>query len=453
MTAFMRSQFFRWAFLALVFFIPLGTKKFLFSFATPFSNFYTSEYTAAFLFGSDLLLFVALIACALIWRKESVSTEPFDGPAVPGQLLAAFLFLALLSLVFADYLPFGIYSLLRLLSAVLAGVLAWRLIRSGGVTVRHITGAFAASAVFQGALAVLQFSKQGSVGLSWLGEATALGPATPGIAAIAVDGLQFLRAYGTLPHANLLAGFLVLGVLALAYLFLTSERIAGRILSIAGLVVVLAGELLTFSRSGWIVTAFALAALFALTLGSAIFRRRALALMLATSLSLLLLFAALQFAVVPRAYLSGGEEPVRDRLLMNTMGVSLIASQPWGVGVGNQLFYSYDEGMFHKFGLTARGQWQPIHNLYLLVAAETGVAGLAAFLALVLAALWGGGWRENLARGIFGIALLSLLLFGLFDHFLWDLHTGRLMLWTTLGIVLGLSSKTAQVEEKVDPHT
>lgn len=446
MTTLTREQFLRWAFLALIFSIPLGTKKFLFSFATPFSNFYTSEYTAAFLYGSDLLLLFALVVLAFTLRRVPARLDRLDtsdrSPRA-GWFLAAFLLLTLFSMVFADYPAFGVYAFFRLFGAVVVGVFAWWMVRSGTATVRHIAGAFAASAVFQGVLAVLQFSKQGSVGLSWLGEAVALGPATPGVATIIVEGLPFLRAYGTLPHANLLAGFLVLGILALAYFFLTSERLLARALVAAGLVAVLAGLLLTFSRSGWIVAAGALVALFAFTLGNVAYWQRAMVFMVMTALSLSLLIGALQFAVFPRAHFAADEGPVRDRVVYNEMGLSLIAAAPWGVGLGNQLFYAYDRGIFHEFGLTARGQWQPIHNLYLLVAVETGLLGLAAFLALVLTALWGGGRRDHLARAIFSVALLSLLLFGLFDHFLWDLQAGRLMLWAVLGILLGLGARSS----------
>ena len=33
-------------------------------------------------------------------------------------------------------------------------------------------------------------------------------------------------------------------------------------------------------------------------------------------------------------------------------------------------------------------------------------------------------------------ALVSLLVFGLFDHFLWTIQPGRLMLWVVIGIAV-----------------
>lgn len=445
-----RERLLRWTFLAFLFSIPLGTKKFLASFATPFSNVYTSEYTAAFLFGSDLLLLLVL-ALLLFYAPlplRGVLRREDRGPATPLAFLIGF---ALFSLFTASYLSFGAYALLRFLGALAAGALAWWCVRSGTVAFRHSAGALGASAVFQAAIAVLQFSRQGSVGLWWLGETAALGPETPGIAGIIVDGLSFLRAYGTLPHANILAGFLILGVLALAYLFLSEERSSVRVVVAGGLVMVLAGLVLTFSRSGWIVGIGALGALFLFTLWSKVSPRRIAALFLIVLFSLALLLGALRFAVFPRAHLSADDAPVRDRWTMNEMGLALVASEPWGVGLGNQLFYSYDQRLFHKFGLTARGQWQPVHNLYLLMAAEIGIGGLIAFLALLLALVRRGTWRGNLARGVGGIALLSLLIFGLADHFLWDLQAGRLMLWSVLGILLGLGASPRRSMDRISP--
>ena len=36
--------------------------------------------------------------------------------------------------------------------------------------------------------------------------------------------------------------------------------------------------------------------------------------------------------------------------------------------------------------------------------------------------------------------LAALLLFGLFDHFLWDLQLSSLMLWVVIGILLGVDN-------------
>lgn len=434
--------FIRILLIALFVAIPFGTKKFLFSFATPFSNFYTSEYTSAFLFGTDLIILAcgALLLAGMSFRALLGFVKRHRGIST---LLTVLLLSVLISVALSNYPAFAGYAFFRFAIAGLAGLVAWSALRRGIVEVRHVMGALAVSAVFQAIVAFLQFTLQRSVGLRWLGETLALGSHTPGIATVLTDGVQLLRSYGTLPHANVLAAFLVLGLVALCYLFLTTDRLGGRARAIAGVIIVETGLLLTFSRSGWIVAAVAVVAVLAIGFMDRARRHRAWMLTFALALSLAILIGALQAIIVPRATLSAGEGPVRDRLRYNEMGVAIIAARPLGVGMGNELFYAYDRGMFQTHGLPARGQWQPIHNLYLLAGSEIGIVGLACLMALFFVGFRNVWRRHTMETNMVVLMFASLLLFGLFDHFLWDLQAGRLMLWSTLGIMWGISARSS----------
>jgi hypothetical protein len=90
---------------------------------------------------------------------------------------------------------------------------------------------------------------------------------------------------------------------------------------------------------------------------------------------------------------------------------------------------------------------EPVHNVPLLVLAETGVGGSAAVIAFglaILAVAWG---RRGLNRtgSIVSAALISLLSLSLFDHFLWSQSTGRL--WFALVFGLWLSKITLRVDQ------
>ena len=94
-------------------------------------------------------------------------------------------------------------------------------------------------------------------------------------------------------------------------------------------------------------------------------------------------------------------------------------------------------------------EFQPTHNLYILIAAEIGTLGLAAFLAFVLFLVI-SNWQSVIGKfsGSLEIItnyqlLISILLFGLFDHFSWDLWQGQLMLWVILGILMGISAHSS----------
>ena len=88
-------------------------------------------------------------------------------------------------------------------------------------------------------------------------------------------------------------------------------------------------------------------------------------------------------------------------------------------------------------GLPAE-QYQPVHNIYLLIYAETGLFGLIAFLGFLFAMLFEftrrTGFREPYHVS-FILVFGSLLVFGLFDHFLWTIQTGSLLFWLTAGLL------------------
>lgn len=436
------STLLRWSFFVALFAIPFGTSKFFFSFETPFTNFYTSEYTSAFLFGTDLLFLALFIIAGFFYLATRIhSNSPSRLSRAATICFGIFLLGAFASVWLADERTFAIYSFVRLLFAAAVGYTVWWVHARGHVLWRETVAVIAFSATVQAIIAFVQFAFQKSVGLRYLGETVALGPATPGVAGIVVEGERFLRAYGTMPHANILAGFLVLGLVALCYLLLRNERWWTRMLMVGGIVVVEAGLLLTFSRSGWIVAVFAVVATLVMALSRREYRRRAYGLAFSLLISTTLLVSALGFFVLPRAHLGGGEESVRDRLAYNRIGAAIIAEKPLGVGIGNELFYAYEQEMFSAYHLPAQGQWQPVHNLYLLIGSEVGVVSLVAFLGALLVILVGAMRRKDIEIYVGVIMFASLLIFGLFDHFLWDLQAGRLMLWSVLGMMGGIGAK------------
>ena len=131
-------------------------------------------------------------------------------------------------------------------------------------------------------------------------------------------------------------------------------------------------------------------------------------------------------------------------IIPNYNGFELIKKNPFGVGLGNQVIYSVKNNIYQNSGMVRPWEWQPIHNIYLLMASEIGIFGFLAFSFFILN-LFGinqylskdFGSVLNLENYIPKIMLLALLAFGLVDHFLWTLEPGRLMLWVVVGVVMG----------------
>lgn len=471
--------------LLFLFFIPFGVKKFILSFTGEIS-----ELSSAFLYGTDILL-VAIFLLFFFYTRlfkgqmiisrtgnstikncsdvlKNIGIENWAGLG----LFFIFLFLAFVSVFLAADTWLAFYHFLRLLLAAVAGFLIALFLGGNIVSMRDAAVAIGASSVFQSIIGFFQFLRGKSVGLKYLGEAV-IAEGTGNVARVAVDGAHFLRAYGTMPHANILAAFLILGLISLLYLFLHCLR-QGKLLRFAaarialissGIFIILLGLALTFSRSGWIVAIISL--LFFLLL---FFIRKSEGvslqpLILVLSLSFALIFFLLGWTIIPRAHLERSDPSVDYRILYNKMGVQLILDNPLGVGIGNQTLVSKDREMYQSLGIAKSSDWQPVHNIYLLMASEIGIFGLLAFLSFmaVLAFEKLKSWRligsclpgtdsplvKKLARprqasgeaggirNLTVVMLASLLLFGFFDHFLWTLQSGRLMLWLAIGLVIG----------------
>jgi len=84
----------------------------------------------------------------------------------------------------------------------------------------------------------------------------------------------------------------------------------------------------------------------------------------------------------------------------------------------------------------------PVHNMYLLVLGELGMIGLLVLLTVVAwhMSFLGHSRRPELIWA--GAGVISLLIIGLFDHYLWSLHFGVLLFWLTLGIFYRFIQKT-----------
>jgi O-antigen ligase len=321
------------------------------------------------------------------------------------------------------------------------------------------------SALTQAGVGIVQFSKQGSVGLSRFGEPVLIS-SQGSSSTVRAEGGRFLRAYGTFPHPNVLAGFLAIGLGALGYLYVSCEEKikekfgkewakrrwkredilkAGKIyffskyffyrMLIAGAFFVTTfGLAVTFSRSGWIAGLVVVSLLAFLTMVRSFGAGLRLAvLVIACSVCTYLILSPI---ILPRADISKNEPAVQDRLVYARIGFEIARDNPMGVGVGNQVLYGVSDARYKDHDLRYVWQWEPVHNLYLLIADEIGWIGVLSFISFILVLAF-RLLRNRSREAVLAIALLAgILTAGLFDHYLWTLQPGRLMLWVVVGLAL-----------------
>jgi O-antigen ligase len=257
-------------------------------------------------------------------------------------------------------------------------------------------------------LSLVQLLSQKTLGgpFWFLGERS-FSATSPGIALFNLFGRQLMRPYASFGHPNQMAGFV-----------LTSLPLIGGWGVLFGFLTLIA----SFSKG-------ALASLVVIGL-IFLFRKR-----LKSSLKILpvgLVVISLFLPVVALKNSCSYPRSVSQRLELSALAGEIFGQQPiTGVGLGN-----FIPSAAFKPGIS----WflQPVHNIYLLVAAETGLLGLLVFSCLLFKLM-----KKLLAKEKWGLAfsLLAILLTGLVDHYWLTLQQTQLLFAIVIGAGLTKDEK------------
>lgn len=377
-------------------------------------------------FISDFLL-IPLVLWAVY--KKQVSKQ---------SALLCFLVVALISILLSDNssypLSYWRWAHLALASMLVFTMSAWR------VSLKSVALVVIFSAVLECGIAIPQYLTQHQLGLKFLGEkslvtqhATTAHFQMPNKTLTSIDHVfsggeassSVIRAYGTLPHPNILGGFLVFSIFMSLYLYERSSKKGWIAVALFLQVITL---FITYSR----------AALFALMGGLVIWmilhviKEKKMPSVwkpaaLGAILSLLLFYPQLLHRGGLFSYNQSAVESDQMRLSMQKVALSIIKDHPWfGVGFNNYLlaFQSYAEGL----------NVQPIfvHNIYLLIAAETGLIGLGWFLMFCGFIIYRGWRQRDSLEGRTLLALfLAILAIGAADYYPMVIQQTRLVFFLT----------------------
>ena len=269
----------------------------------------------------------------------------------------------------------------------------------------------------QSLLAIAQFIKGSTLGFWILGERT-FSISTPGIAKFDFRGQQFLRPYGTFPHPNVLAAFMVIIVLLLVWSHRQS-RDSGIHTGFSILLAMLT-TLITVSRTALVAGVFC----------SLVLLSKKWKLVFLIGVTILL----------PVFYTRFSSAFNFDALsLIRREEQSVVAFKLWldyplfGVGLNNFIPAASDQLLSGPSRFL-----QPVHNIFLLSLAETGLIGLSGFLILIgfpvfmLFKLRTKNYELRTLLLVWGI----IIFLGLFDHYFLTLPQGYRLLFLVWGISL-----------------
>ncbi len=422
------------------------------------------EYGTVSLYAVDLLFLALLIVFILLqWRDK---TKLWQNVLTQKLWLVAVFFIAWwnILMIATDAQSNTPYQILRLFEvALFMGMIRW-----GPVNIQRLSFAFLTGAVIQAMIGINQFILQESMGPNkWLG-VSGHDPSQLGTAVVDTGWYRWLRAYGTLPHPNMLGGFLALALIIAAEWYFDLQR---RVLQasaaasaavkrlraemtgcIRAFVILLAGLAASVSRSAAI-GAFIGLGLYGFLrwkIGPSEIKR---AVKIASGK--LLLIGGILVVILGLTYLSvfytraiadGRLEAksLSERGAQFSQAWEIIKQHPiGGVGLGN-----YTSALSQLIPEQPSWYYQPVHNIYLLLIAELGMLGW-----LIIAGLGYWMWREwrKIRSGSLGASqwaylyfsmLCILLIIGLFDHYLLSLPFGLWLIGLAVGVYLRSSKGT-----------
>ncbi len=296
-----------------------------------------------------------------------------------------------------------------------------------------------------------QFFLQHEVGLKWLGEKSmkyCTFPLPSGerwifdrLFHVKTEMTHIKRICGTVANPNVLGGFLFCSLLSSTYLFFTSGNKRCRWFLGGSIVFQIMTLLLSFSRAALLATLLSMTIWFYLQWRAKVRVKKTLILFLA---SIMVCGAVFYPSLASRGgifnYNSQTEEADTERMIYHRIAWKMLKENPvLGVGYNNfQLhtsrFAPSDWPLLHS----------KVHNIYLLIAAETGILGITCFLLFLLAILREAVKNLYSSETMFLFSVVcGLLVIGCCDFYLVQSAFGQ-------GLFLGMTALLYSSRRPVD---
>ncbi len=403
-----------------LFFLPFNIKNFI---ANPIKTEHLTEFNALFLYLSDILI----ISILFLWLIRLIKTKQIKLKKNPlwGYFLILFIVFLFLSLVSSQNPIISLYFLVKISLAI--GLFLYLRLNLTKKIFLNVLKIFTLGGLIQSLIALGQYIFQSSLGLKYLGESV-LASDLAGIAKIDFLASKLTRGYGTLAHPNILACFLLLALYSAIYLSLKDRRVY-----LFSLPIISLGLILTFSRTtlffglAWLIIFFAHNYL--KTKDKKILK------------PILVLFASLAtFSLIFLPYLTNRfniqreEQAVSLRMFYNKASYQIIKKSPFlGVGLGN-----FTLKLKEAYPDLEDWEYQPVHNIYLLITSEVGILGFLVFVLFLIFLLQANSLKiktYNLKHFMFYVLCFTFLSIGLFDHYFFTINQGILLFWSVLGIM------------------
>ena len=495
-----------------------------------------NEYTGIYLYLSDIFLILALVfwGISILQNKNdilSIYRKIFSGNKFLIIIPLLLVIWSFISSGWADNKIIALFRSIKLLEFYLLYVyLIFRIVPYGtissyGASVKHLTPTLSSlrrggilinafritifMGLFQAIIGIWQFVLQHSLELFWLKESLIL-PSMSGVAKIILNGEKYIRAYGLFPHPNILGGFLLFsiiitwtywklikiplnppftkgenGIVPHGTIRILSPFVKGRVgegFLWTILVIQILALLLTFSKSAILGLFIALLYLYVSRgtsrISSPFVKGRIKEGFLfhmkhywkQIAIVILIAFIGLNWLKMDWNTFFAKSWIERETYLIASF--KEINDNPvTGVGMGQFVLVM---GRYVPHGTYLENwQFQPVHNVFLLILSELGIIGLGLFIwwtwkllklsPFLKGRIKGGflysnstqksplnplfinGEKQSVPRGtllltiILKSVLIGFIFIMFFDHYFWDIQQGEVLLFLTFGLFAGFS--------------
>ena len=405
-----------------VFFLPWQT-RYIYRYMTLGGNVY--EYGKLSFYLSEIIFFLLIFAFTLSNKKNNKLTKLF---------FVSFLFLVLASInyFFALNLELYFYGLFKLSECIIFFFILQKI----NFDKLKLIYVFVFSIFVNCVLAIFQFANQYIFPSKYLGVSEQL-PYMGGVSVVSNVSGRFLRAYGAFPHPNIFAGFLAIAILLMVFIYfkkykdlsIFKKTIFWFVLSVFSYCLCI-----TFSRSAILalVVSFFVIIIFSLYTKNL---KKIYPVILITVLMLISNFFIFRDLFYTRL---GSQDRLEvksynERSVLMNQSLQLVKDNYiGGIGLNNYVYAVNDiDNSMNVW------DYQPVHNVYILILCELGVFGLIVYILIFVLKILEHIKSKSFENYIFLSILILILVINLFDHYFWTSWSSLMLVFLILSLKEG----------------
>ncbi|MBI2474971.1 O-antigen ligase family protein [Candidatus Uhrbacteria bacterium] len=409
-----------------IFLLPWQT-RWIFSFAMIGGE--ASQYGTLSLYATEFIIFIVVLL-----RGKWQPIEGIKKIIQAGYFLFGTVFF---SLAFTSFFLAGIAQIFHFIFAFAL----FTLLCDVRTNIKSVGIAFIAGLIIPSVLGLWQVIFGASPASTFFG-LSAQDAKFAGTAVVETATSRTLRAHGSFPHPNIFGGYIAVSLVSLSWIVRMIKTKKQLIISSIPAILFSVTLIITFSRGAWIAVIVG----FLILLSFMFVRRRAvpsrvIPIMIIGFVSLIATFIIFYPQIFARFEpgLRVEKISIEERVSQYSWFDDVLRHNPlFGVGPGA-----------YTFALQAidpeKEVWnyQPIHNIFLLILGEIGIFGFIVFLNFILRVDQISARVSKQAGGMFGLTLgVVLIILGLFDHYLWSLWPGLALGVVGISLIIQWSKQT-----------